>query len=49
MRRFVTIDRPADEIMRARITHLDDQPGHDGRRVDESSGLRLRDGRQRSI
>ena len=40
MRRLVTIDRPADEIMRARITHLDDQPGHDGRRIDEGSRTR---------
>ena len=37
-RRFVAVDRPADEIVRTGIAHLDDQPRHDGRGVDEGGG-----------
>src|ERR1700681_1969113 len=41
-RRFVAVNRPADEIVRTGITHLDDQPRHDGGGIDEGGGPLLR-------
>src|SRR5579863_6873989 len=46
MRRLVAVNRPAGEIMRAGIAHLDDEPGHQRCRIDENgrallNGLRL--------
>ena len=41
MRRFVTVDRAAGEIMRSGVTHLDDQPRHHCCGVDEVGGALL--------
>ncbi len=35
MRRLIAVDRPAGEIMRSGIAHLDDQPRHHRCRIDE--------------
>ena len=37
-RRFIAVDRPADEIVRAGIARVHDQPGHDGGGIDEGGG-----------
>ena len=44
MGRLIAVDRPADEIVRSGIAHLDDEPGHHGRGIDESGGALLRPG-----
>ena len=41
MRRLIAVDRPADEIVRTGIAHLDDQSRHHRRGIDERSGAIL--------